>query len=59
MPEYVSLATFFFIYTEVKIMTFDAWLEKEHGISLKTFELRHSTVQKQMIEEYNINAHKT
>ena len=39
-------------------MTFDAWLKKEHGISLKTFELRHSTVQKQMIEEYNVNAYK-
>ncbi len=40
-------------------MTFDAWLMKEHKISVKTFELRHSRVQAQMIEEYNIDAHKT
>ncbi len=40
-------------------MTFDAWLRKEHNISVKTFELRHSTVQTQMIEEYNTDAHKT
>ena len=40
-------------------MTFDSWLKKEHGISVKTFELRHSRVQAQIIEEYNINAHKT
>ena len=34
-------------------MTFDAWLKKEHGIDLKTFNLRPVNLQWELIEEYN------
>lgn len=34
-------------------MTFEAWLKSNHDIDHKTFDLRHPTVQAQMIKEYN------
>ena len=34
-------------------MLFETWLQKVHGIDRKTFELRGTNVQMQMIEEYN------
>jgi len=34
-------------------MLFDTWLQKSKGIDVKTFQLRQSIVQQQMIDEYN------